>query len=177
MESMSCSTDFTAWPSSSRVPGYPEDISQGEQLHRAAAEAEADPSSAPCSCFSTRCQPRSSLGAAASALLPAQGVDRNSLQGAVELSDQEKIKHEADSKGGLALSVFLLHAVVLARCFIRASGLHNWRGGCCSGKVSLDLFSSALSSQHKLEQRQVLPVEQCEPNRQMSLLALEKSRT
>lgn len=95
----------------------------------------------------------------------------------MESSDQGKIKHGAVSKGGLALGVFLLYTVVLAHCFIRARALHNWRGGCCSGKVSLDLFSSALSSRCKLEQRQVLPAEQCEPNRQMSLLALEKSRT
>lgn len=95
----------------------------------------------------------------------------------MESSDQGKIKHEAASKGGLALVVFLLYTVVLAHCFIRANALHNWRGGCCSGKVSLDLFSSALSSRCKLEQRQVLPAEWCEPNRQMSLLALEKSRT
>lgn len=68
-----------------------------------AAEADAHPSAAPCSRFSTRCQPRSSLGAAVSpgpALLPAQGVDQNSLEAAVESSDQGKIKHELPQKEG-----------------------------------------------------------------------------
>lgn len=110
------------------------------------------------------------------ALLPAQAVDQNSLEEAVESSDQGKIKHELPQKEG-CLWVYSCFTVLLARCFIRASALHHWRGGCCSGKESLDLFSSAVSSQCKLEQRQVLPAERCEPNRQMSLLALEKSRT
>lgn len=179
MQYISCSTWFTAWPSSSLVPRYPKDISQKEQLHRVAADAEARSSGAPCSRSSTRCQPRSSLGAAASpgpALLPAQAVDQNSLEGAVESSDQGKIKHELPQKEG-CLWVYSCFTLLLARCFIRASALPHWGGGCCSGKESLDLFSSAVSSQCKLEQRQVLPAERCEPNRQMNLLALEKSRT
>lgn len=68
-----------------------------------AAEAETHPSVSPCSRFSTRCQPRSSLRAAASpgpALMPARGADPNSLERAVNRLIKGKSSTKLPQKEG-----------------------------------------------------------------------------